>query len=160
MSLCRLTLQGSAKRYQLGLVNFTVAVAYHFCLSLPETFTQPGRRLFAEPCICNYQTPRVIWKRQVLYETTETDLIQPQLIVALHTVPSANPSQVLWFLPENRNGKRLIKNLWQLVTTDTRRPHIETRDTFSKPSAFIFKQIQCQGCCFYRVIRSFSSTPP
>ena len=42
--------QGSAKRHRPGLVNFTVAVAYHFCLSLPETFTQPGRSLIAEPC--------------------------------------------------------------------------------------------------------------
>ena len=44
-------IQGSAKRHRPGLVNFTVAVAYHFCLSLPETFTQPGRSLIAEPCI-------------------------------------------------------------------------------------------------------------
>ena len=34
-----------------GLVNFITAVAYHFCLSLPAAFTQPGRSLLADPCI-------------------------------------------------------------------------------------------------------------
>ena len=32
-----------------GLVN-SVAVAYHFCLSLPAAFSQPGTLLLAEPC--------------------------------------------------------------------------------------------------------------
>ena len=43
--------QGSAKRLRPGLVNFINAVAYHFCLSLPAAFTQPGRSLLADPCI-------------------------------------------------------------------------------------------------------------
>ena len=43
-------IQDSAKRLRPGLVNFTVAVAYHFCLSLPTTFSQPGRSLLAGPC--------------------------------------------------------------------------------------------------------------
>ena len=43
-------LQGSAKRLLPGLVNFVPAVAYHFCLSLPAAFTQPGRSLLADPC--------------------------------------------------------------------------------------------------------------
>ena len=42
--------QGSAKRLRPGLVNFDGAVAYHFCLSLPAAFSQPGRILLADPC--------------------------------------------------------------------------------------------------------------
>ena len=38
-------LQGSAKRLRPGLVNVVPAVAYHFCLSLPAAFTQPGLSL-------------------------------------------------------------------------------------------------------------------
>ena len=34
-----------------SLVNFVPALAYHFCLALPEAFTQPGDPLLAEPCI-------------------------------------------------------------------------------------------------------------
>ena len=43
-------LQGSTNRRALGLVNFIPALAYHFCLNLPATFTQPGARLLVEPC--------------------------------------------------------------------------------------------------------------
>ena len=43
--------QGSAKRWSPGLVNFIPAVAYHFCLALPAAFMQPGAYLLAEPCI-------------------------------------------------------------------------------------------------------------
>ena len=45
-------LQGSAKRWYQGLVNFVTALAYHFCLTLPEAFTQPADHLLAEPCSC------------------------------------------------------------------------------------------------------------
>ena len=44
-------LQGSAKRWTPGLVNFVPAVAYHFCLALPAAFTQPGAHMLTEPCI-------------------------------------------------------------------------------------------------------------
>ena len=37
--------QYSAKRQAIGLVNFVLAVSYHFCLRLPAAFTQPGDRL-------------------------------------------------------------------------------------------------------------------
>ena len=33
------------------MVKFVTALAYHFCLTLPATFTQPGDHLTAEPCI-------------------------------------------------------------------------------------------------------------
>ena len=42
--------QGLAKRWSPGLVNFVPALAYHFCLVLPAAFTQPGAHLLAEPC--------------------------------------------------------------------------------------------------------------
>ena len=45
-----ISIQGSAKRRAPGLVNFITAVAYHFCLSLPAAFTQPGSHILAEPC--------------------------------------------------------------------------------------------------------------
>ena len=32
-----------------GLVNFVPAVAYHFCLNLPKTFSQPGNGILAQP---------------------------------------------------------------------------------------------------------------
>ena len=35
-------LQGPANKLRPGLVNFVTTVAYHFCLSLPAAFTQPG----------------------------------------------------------------------------------------------------------------------
>ena len=38
-------IQGSAKRLRAGLVNFVPAFAYHFCLSLPAVFMQPGNHL-------------------------------------------------------------------------------------------------------------------
>ena len=37
-----INLQGSAKRWSLGLVNFVAALAYHLCLPLPATFTKSG----------------------------------------------------------------------------------------------------------------------
>ena len=43
-------IQGSANPRTPGLVNFVTAVAYHFCLSLPKTFSQPGVRGLADPC--------------------------------------------------------------------------------------------------------------
>ena len=51
-----LSLQGSAKMLWPGLVNCVPAITYHFCLSLPAAFTQPGQSLLAEPC-----TLLVIW---------------------------------------------------------------------------------------------------
>ena len=39
---CRHEIQGSARGWPPGLVNFIPAVAYHFCLALPAEFTQPG----------------------------------------------------------------------------------------------------------------------
>ena len=44
-------LQGSAESLRPGLVNFVIAVAYHFFPSLPAAFTQPGLSLLADPCI-------------------------------------------------------------------------------------------------------------
>ena len=43
-------IQGSANPRTPGLVNFVTAVAYHFCLNLPEKFSQPGARGLANPC--------------------------------------------------------------------------------------------------------------
>ena len=34
--------QSSTNRRALGLVNFVLALAYHFCLNFPAAFTQPG----------------------------------------------------------------------------------------------------------------------
>ena len=45
LSLSRCT--GLGKKPFPGLVNFVAAVAYHFCLSLPAAFTQPGVNLLA-----------------------------------------------------------------------------------------------------------------
>ena len=39
-----------AKKWPPGLVNFVPAVAYHFCLNLPEKFSQPGAHFLAQPC--------------------------------------------------------------------------------------------------------------
>ena len=46
-----LTVQGSTNKWALGLVNFVLALAYHFSLNLPAAFTQPGARarLLVEP---------------------------------------------------------------------------------------------------------------
>ena len=41
---------GLAKKRFPGCENFVLAVAYHFCLALPEKFSQPGNHSFAGPC--------------------------------------------------------------------------------------------------------------
>ena len=62
LPLSELKVQSSAKRLWPGLVNFVTAVAYHFCLSLPTAFTQPGRSPLAEPCIVFfYVCLRPLW---------------------------------------------------------------------------------------------------
>ena len=43
-------LEDLAKSWALGLVNFVLAIAYHFCLALPAAFTPPGDHLLAKPC--------------------------------------------------------------------------------------------------------------
>ena len=37
-----------------GFVNFVPAVAHHFCLNLPEVFSQPGAHFLAQPCTCAF----------------------------------------------------------------------------------------------------------
>ena len=44
------TIQGWAKRRSPDLVNFSIAVAHHFCLALSAAFMQPGAHLLAEHC--------------------------------------------------------------------------------------------------------------
>ena len=55
--------QGSTNRRAPGLVNFVLALAYHFCLNLPAAFSQPGARLLVEPCIAveEHQAWNVKW---------------------------------------------------------------------------------------------------
>ena len=48
---CHITVQGPAKKLFPGCENFVLAVAYHFCLALPEKFSQLGNHSFAGPCI-------------------------------------------------------------------------------------------------------------
>ena len=54
--------QGSAKRRSPGLVNFVIALAYHFCLALPAVFPQPGDHLLAEPCNSYMRLPAFVSK--------------------------------------------------------------------------------------------------
>ena len=35
-------------------MNFVRAVAYHFCLNLPEKFSQPGDHFLAHPCMYHH----------------------------------------------------------------------------------------------------------
>ena len=37
------------RRWATDLVNLVLAFTYHFCLTLPESFTQPGALLLAKP---------------------------------------------------------------------------------------------------------------
>ena len=41
---------GPGKKWFPGCENFVLSVAYHFCLALPEEFSQPGNHSFAGPC--------------------------------------------------------------------------------------------------------------
>ena len=50
-SYFRAFVQGPAKKWFPGCENFVLAVAYHFCLALPEKFSQPANPSFAGPCI-------------------------------------------------------------------------------------------------------------
>ena len=47
---CGVVVQGSPKECYPGLVNFVIAVAYHFCLNLPGAFSQTGKHSFGDPC--------------------------------------------------------------------------------------------------------------
>ena len=47
---CLAYVQRLAKVGAPGLVNFTTAVAYHFCPSLPAAFMQPGASTLADLC--------------------------------------------------------------------------------------------------------------
>ena len=42
-----------ARRQSPGLVSFVTTLAFHFCLALRTSFTQPGDHLLAEPCRWN-----------------------------------------------------------------------------------------------------------
>ena len=44
-------IQGWAKKWSPGLVNFIPAVAYHFYLNLPAAFSQPGNVNLTHPCM-------------------------------------------------------------------------------------------------------------
>ena len=46
ISARHLYIQGSPKECFPGLVNFVTAVAYHFCLNFPATFSQPANASF------------------------------------------------------------------------------------------------------------------
>ena len=39
---------GWAKKLALGLVNFVPVLTYHFCLTLPEEFSQPGTHFLVQ----------------------------------------------------------------------------------------------------------------
>ena len=41
---------GRAKNWSPGLVNYVVAVAYHFCLNWPEKLSQHGNGFLGQPC--------------------------------------------------------------------------------------------------------------
>ena len=43
-------MQGLPKECFPSFVNFVTAVAYHFCLTLPRAFSQPGKHSFGNPC--------------------------------------------------------------------------------------------------------------
>ena len=49
------TVQSSAKRLRPGLANFVPAVACHFCLSLPEKFSQPRNGILTQSCKSCYK---------------------------------------------------------------------------------------------------------
>ena len=51
-------IQGPAKKRFPGCENFVLAVAYHFCLALPEKFSQPGNHSFAGPCTTAASRPK------------------------------------------------------------------------------------------------------
>ena len=44
-------LQSREKVLVCGLVKFVPAVAYHFCLNLPGTFSQPRTKTFSQLCM-------------------------------------------------------------------------------------------------------------
>ena len=51
-----LFIQGSPKEWFHYLVKFVTVVAYHFCLNLPEAFSQPRMHSFDDPCIRSRET--------------------------------------------------------------------------------------------------------
>ena len=57
-SVHHLQYRAQLKKWSPGLVNFVTVLAYHFCLALPEAFTQPGDHLLAKPCSYEYNRAR------------------------------------------------------------------------------------------------------
>ena len=59
--VCALELcTGPGKKRFPGCENFVLAVAYHFCLALPEKFSQPGNHSFAGPCRGCSRLPKLV----------------------------------------------------------------------------------------------------
>ena len=59
-------IKGSINRRAPGIVNFVLALAYHFCLNLPAAFTQPGARLLVEHCTHRYRVTHQVWTELLL----------------------------------------------------------------------------------------------
>ena len=70
----RRCIQGSAKRWSLGLVNFVAAVAYHICLAFPVAFTRPWDHHSAEPCM--------VCVRVVLWVTVRWSVARPSCVLS------------------------------------------------------------------------------
>ena len=50
------------------MVSFVSAVAYHFCLAMPEVFTQPGQSLLLGPCnACNVDIAGLVKPHEILH---------------------------------------------------------------------------------------------
>ena len=49
--MINIMLTGNLLKAVSGLVNFVPAVAYHFCVNLPEAISQPGNGLLELPCM-------------------------------------------------------------------------------------------------------------
>ena len=90
-------IQGPAKRWSPGLVNFVPAVAYQSCLALPAVFTQPSRALYFHYLgEMNHQLPNrkspLLWMYlgNVMPPETRTDNFLPLLLSRPKTATAAN----------------------------------------------------------------------
>ena len=75
-------------------MKFVTALAYHFCLNLPETFSQPRTRTFSQLCILHVIAPGLIIK----YSMSDSDHIKISTKargctqgIAPYSFPSAQP---------------------------------------------------------------------
>ena len=117
-------IQGSAKRWSPELVNFVIALAYHFCLASPAAFTQPEDHVLAEPSIS-------VSNATIIPQALKATLLQiaPNIdFVILHSALSKSQTKrAQRRRKDERRRRRGKKSLTRENTASVRRRQLHAR---------------------------------